>query len=300
MIHIYTDGSCIGNPGPGGWAVIIEDDGRRDELYGREGNTTNNRMEILAAVRGLEVTSEGSEVTVYSDSRYLINTITKNWKRNVNNDLWTILDEELSKRKVSWKWVRGHDGIPQNERADKLANQMARTQEMAMENETPSGASPSLTHIDVSGKARMVDVGHKPDTQREAVAKGSVKMKPQTLELVKEGGFEKGDVLGTARIAGVMGAKKTSDLIPLCHPLPLNHVTVDFELDEKEGTINITAAAKVTAKTGVEMEALVAVSIAALTIYDMCKSADKGIRIEAIRLVSKRGGKSGDVVLEER
>ncbi|MBF8266896.1 MAG: moaC [Dehalococcoidia bacterium] len=155
-----------------------------------------------------------------------------------------------------------------------------------------------LTHLDEQGRARMVDVGWKEETQREAVARGSVVMKKQTLELIKMGGVEKGDVLSVARVAGIMGAKRTSDLIPLCHPLPLDQVTVELELDEARSAVNITATARTTAKTGVEMEALTAVAVAALTVYDMCKAVDRGIRIEGVRLVKKTGGKSGDIILE--
>ena len=156
-----------------------------------------------------------------------------------------------------------------------------------------------LTHIDESGKASMVDVGWKPDTERVAVARGAITMQPETLELIKTNNFKKGDVLGVARVAGIMGAKNTSQLIPLCHPLPLTQVAVDFELDDDNSAVNITATAKTTGKTGVEMEALTAVSVAALTIYDMCKSVDRAMRIEGVRLVKKTGGKSGDIILEE-
>ena len=155
-----------------------------------------------------------------------------------------------------------------------------------------------LTHVDQSGKAQMVDVGSKPDTRREAVARGRVVMRRETLELIRANAFEKGDVLGVARIAGIMGAKNTSSLIPLCHPLPLNKVAVEFDLDKDDSAVEITATARTTGKTGVEMEALTAVSIAALTIYDMCKAVDRGMRIEAVRLARKTGGQSGDVVLE--
>ena len=144
----------------------------------------------------------------------------------------------------------------------------------------------------------MVDVGSKPDTRREAVARGRVVMRRETLELIRANAFEKGDVLGVARIAGIMGAKNTSSLIPLCHPLPLNKVAVEFDLDKDDSAVEITATARTTGKTGVEMEALTAVSIAALTIYDMCKAVDRGMRIEAVRLARKTGGQSGDVVLE--
>ncbi len=156
-----------------------------------------------------------------------------------------------------------------------------------------------LTHLDEQGRASMVDVGWKPDTEREAVARGFVSVQRETLRLIKEGLVKKGDVLATARLAGIMGAKHTPQLIPLCHPIPINHVAVDFEVDDDRCGIHITATAKTEAKTGVEMEALTAVSVAALTLYDMCKSVDRGMRIQDIRLVRKRGGKSGEIVLEE-
>ena len=162
-----------------------------------------------------------------------------------------------------------------------------------------NGPELHLTHLDDQGNAKMVDVGDKDVTSREAVARGHVSIQPETLRLIKEGLMKKGDVLTIAQLAGIMGAKKTSELIPLCHPLPLDRVDVDLELDEKEGRINITAAAKTTARTGVEMEALTAVSVAALTLYDMCKSVDRGMRIEAVRLVKKSGGRSGDINLDE-
>ena len=157
----------------------------------------------------------------------------------------------------------------------------------------------TLTHLDEEGRARMVDVGWKPVTDREAVARGQVTVQPETLRLIKEGLMKKGDVLTIAQLAGIMGAKRTSELIPLCHPLPLNKVDVDLELDEAGSRINISATASTSSKTGVEMEALTAVSVAALTVYDMCKGVDRGIRIENIRLASKRGGQSGDYTSEE-
>ena len=162
-----------------------------------------------------------------------------------------------------------------------------------------NGPELHLTHLDDQGNAKMVDVGDKDVTSREAVARGHVSIQPETLRLIKEGLMKKGDVLIIAQLAGIMGAKKTSELIPLCHPLPLDRVDVDLELDEKGGRINITATAKTTARTGVEMEALTAVSVAALTLYDMCKSVDRGMRIEAVRLVKKSGGSSGDINLED-
>ncbi|MCY3544656.1 MAG: cyclic pyranopterin monophosphate synthase MoaC [Chloroflexi bacterium] len=151
-----------------------------------------------------------------------------------------------------------------------------------------------LTHIDQSGNASMVDVSAKPDTERIAIAAGSVVMRPETLRLVADNAFDKGDVLAVARIAGIMGAKQTSTLIPLCHPLPLSRIAVDFDLDTDASAVHITAEAKTTGKTGVEMEALTAVSIAALTIYDMCKAVDRAMQIESVRLIRKSGGQSGD------
>ncbi len=149
-----------------------------------------------------------------------------------------------------------------------------------------------LTHINSSGEARMVDTSPKADTVREAVARGKVIMKPSTLEQVKTAGLKKGDVLAVARVAGIMAAKKTPDLIPLCHPILIDNISVDFDLSGDD-SIGITATAKSTGKTGVEMEALVAASVSALTIYDMCKSVDKEMIITDIYLESKKGGKSG-------
>ena len=165
--------------------------------------------------------------------------------------------------------------------------------------EPPEGTPKTLTHLDERGQASMVDVSAKEVTQREAVARGFVAMQPETLRLINEGMVKKGDVVATARLAGIMGAKRTPDLIPLCHPIPLDQVTVELESDESRNGIHITATARTSARTGVEMEALTAVSIAALTLYDMCKSVDRGMRIQEVRLVRKLGGKSGDLVLEE-
>lgn len=151
-----------------------------------------------------------------------------------------------------------------------------------------------LTHIDASGAANMVDVGGKDDTVREARAEGFVRMKPETFALIRSGNAKKGDVLGAARIAGIMAAKKTHDLIPLCHPLLLTKVTVDIEPVESLPGFHVTASVKLSGKTGVEMEALTAVSIACLTIYDMAKAADRGMEITGIRVLAKSGGKSGD------
>ncbi|WP_375782810.1 cyclic pyranopterin monophosphate synthase MoaC [Bradyrhizobium sp. Pha-3] len=155
------------------------------------------------------------------------------------------------------------------------------------------GPGIALTHIDAKGEARMVDVSAKPATERTAIAEGRVLMSKATLALIESGQAKKGDVLGTARIAGIMAAKRTSELIPLCHPLALTKVTIDIATDRKLPGCIVRASVKVTGPTGVEMEALTAVSVACLTIYDMVKAVDRGIRIEGIHLVEKIGGKSG-------
>lgn len=155
-----------------------------------------------------------------------------------------------------------------------------------------------LTHLDKTGRATMVDVGSKPDTERLAVARGQVAMQADTLRLIREGALQKGDVLTVARVAGIMAAKRTAEIIPLCHPLPLTHVDVQLALDDDPPRVLIEARVRTVGKTGVEMEALTAVTAAALTVYDMAKAVDRGMRIEAIRLVEKHGGQSGDIVLE--
>ena len=151
-----------------------------------------------------------------------------------------------------------------------------------------------LTHFDAQGQAHMVDVGAKAATHRVAVATGRIAMLPATLALVKSGTAKKGDVLGIARIAGIQGAKRTSDLVPLCHPLALTRVAVEFELDEAGNAVVCTATAETVGPTGVEMEALTAVQVALLTVYDMCKAVDRGMVITDVRLLEKKGGKSGD------
>ncbi len=156
-----------------------------------------------------------------------------------------------------------------------------------------------FTHFDEHGQSRMVDVGEKAVTQREAIARGCVRMLPQTFERILNKAMSKGDVLEVARIAGIMGAKQTSALIPLCHPLNLNSVEIAYHLHPERAEIEIEATARVTARTGVEMEALTAVSVAALTIYDMCKAVDRGMVISDIRLIKKSGGKSGVVFPQE-
>nr|WP_299240016.1 cyclic pyranopterin monophosphate synthase MoaC [uncultured Halomonas sp.] len=152
----------------------------------------------------------------------------------------------------------------------------------------------SLTHLNSRGEAHMVDVADKAETRREAVAGGRIHMRAKTLALLAEGGMPKGDVLATARIAGIQAAKRTSELIPLCHALALSKISVDFTLNEADASVDVTATCRLNGRTGVEMEALTAVSVACLTLYDMCKAVDKDMSIEGIRLLSKTGGKSGD------
>lgn len=290
MINVYTDGSCQGNPGPGGWAAIIVDEvGNKRSVGGHEDGTSNNRMEITAVIGGLNALPEGVTATVFTDSQYVVNTMAKGWRRTANGDLWDQLDSEVAKRNVKWQWVRSHNGSPGNSEANGLAVDYARMR----------GLQNGLTHLDSRGRVQMVNVSDKEATSRIAVARASVCMKPETLSLIREGKTEKGDVISAARIAGIMGAKRTSELIPMCHPIPLDNITLEMEADEVRSAIDITATTHTVAKTGVEMEALTAVSVAALTIYDMAKAMDRGMRIENMRVTRKSGGKSGDILLEQ-
>jgi cyclic pyranopterin phosphate synthase len=157
-----------------------------------------------------------------------------------------------------------------------------------------SGEQPGLTHITASGEAHMVDIGDKAETSRSATAEGHVRMHAATLQLIRDGNAKKGDVIATARLAGIMAAKQTASLIPLCHPLMLTEVAVDIVADETLPGLRVTATAKLTGRTGVEMEALTAVSVACLTIYDMAKAADRAMELGGIRVIEKTGGKSGD------
>jgi cyclic pyranopterin phosphate synthase len=161
--------------------------------------------------------------------------------------------------------------------------------------DTPSDPSP-LTHFDAAGQAHMVDVSAKKETHRVARAAGEIRMQAATLELIRSGNAKKGDVLGVARIAAIQGAKRTSELIPLCHPLPITRVAVEFEIDESRAAVRCVAQVETLGRTGVEMEALTAVQVGLLTIYDMCKAADRGMVIDGVRVLEKRGGKSGEWV----
>jgi cyclic pyranopterin phosphate synthase len=157
---------------------------------------------------------------------------------------------------------------------------------------------PELTHFDAAGQAHMVDVGSKDETRRIAIARGSIRMLPDTFALIQSGSAKKGDVIGIARIAAIQGAKRTADLIPLCHPLALTRVTVDFELDEQLPGVHCTAQVETLGRTGVEMEALTAVQVGLLTVYDMCKAVDRGMTITDVKVMEKHGGKSGDWVAQ--
>ncbi len=302
MIEVYTDGACSGNPGPGGWGVVLLDNGQVKEYSGREPHTTNQRMEVLATIKALEQLPPGTEARLWTDSQYVVKSMNGQYRRKVNLDLWQRLDALAKERKVRWEWVRGHAGDHYNERANDLAQAasnggIARPPPPPQAPQAPA-AAPRLSHLDAQGKARMVDVSEKPDTAREAIAKGRVAMQQETLSLITQGKLPKGDVLAVARTAGIMGAKRTPDLIPMCHPLLLSSIQVDLRPNPEENAIDITATVRTTGKTGVEMEALTAVAVAGLTIYDMCKAVDRGMRIESVRLVRKSGGTSGTIELE--
>ena len=313
-ITIHTDGACSGNPGPGGYGTVMQYGERRNELSGGFRKTTNNRMELLAVIKGLQALNRPCEVTVFSDSKYIVDAVNKGWakrwqangwKRNkrdraLNPDLWAqllVLLRYAHGQTALGEGTRGESGERARRRACSSRvpiRQPSHRRRLRIEHKGEPMTQRTLTHIDQSGNASMVDVSAKPDTERIAIAAGSVVMQPETLRLVADNAFDKGDVLAVARIAGIMGAKQTSTLIPLCHPLPLSRIAVDFELDTDASAVHITAEAKTTGKTGVEMEALTAVSVAALTIYDMCKAVDRRMRIEGVRLTRKSGGQSGD------
>lgn len=307
-VELYTDGACSGNPGPGGWAAVITHESAAEWHAGHEERTTNNRMEILAAIKGLEQIAEGESVALYTDSQYLINTMTKGWQRKANHDLWARLDSLTKRRKIAWHWVRGHNGTVLNEEADRLAVAAAAdpawgerngilnaAQELPVASITQQAQTPEprLSHLDEQGHARMVDVSPKVETERVAVAKGAIYMQPETLALILSGGIAKGDVFTVAQVAGILAAKRTSDLIPMCHPLQLTHVDVTFTPDQERSRVEIAATVRTKGQTGVEMEALTAASVAALTLYDMCKAVDRGMRITDLRVTTKDGGKSG-------
>jgi cyclic pyranopterin phosphate synthase len=303
MIEIYTDGAYNPVLGQGGWGAVVVEDGQKRVFSGVVKRTSSNRMEITAALEGVLRIPQGGEVVIHTDSQYLFGCATQGWQRRANRDLWEQLDEAVSQRKVRWEWLERDTKNLLHKEAHALATNLASQAEMPASAEKRTGVSEvqvagRLTHVDELGLPRMVDVTGKPDTQREAVAKCRVRMKASTLERLKGGAMPKGDVLAVARLAGIMAAKQTPHIIPLCHPVLIGDIKVEFSLDEENSTVEITTVVKSIGKTGVEMEALTATAVTALTIYDMCKAVDRGIQIESIRLIRKSGGKSGVIDLE--
>ena len=296
MIEIYTDGSCLGNPGPGGWAAIILDTNDPDKTPSRiKGNcpdTTNNRMELLAVIEGIASTPSDRKIKVYSDSKYVVDTLNKNWKRKANLDLWEKLDQQIHNRNIEYIWIKGHANNTHNEEADNIAQQEANN----IAQNPPT--STNLSDTDKTGKISMVDISNKNTTLRIAKATCDVMTSHESFLAIKNNKIEKGDVISSARIAGILAAKKTSSIIPLCHPILISHIEITFNLDEANNVISITSKVTSSGQTGVEMEALTAVTISALTIYDMCKSIDKQTTITNIRLLKKSGGKSGIINFE--
>ncbi len=301
MIRIYADGGYNPAQKQGGWGVILLNNQQREVFSGVVRDTTGNRMEITAALEGLRRTPAGAEATVYTDSQYLFGIMTQSWQRRANRDLLDQLDAVVKARKVRWEWLDPSQPNPYQKQAHALAFEAAsegKTEAMGAGGEAAAPAEPpSLTHVDEQGRPRMVDISDKPDTVREAIARGALKMQPATFQLIKQGRIAKGDVLTTAQLAGIMAAKQTPTLIPLCHPILISRVSVVLSLQEPDH-VEIAATVRSTGKTGVEMEALTAVAVAALTVYDMCKAVDRGMTIESIRLVRKSGGKSGLIQLE--
>ena len=303
MIEIYADGANNPILSQGGWGAVIVENSQKSVLSGMVKKTTSNRMEITAALEGILRTPQGAEVVVYTDSQYLFGCMVKGWQRRANRDLWERLDAAVSQHRVRWQWLDRDTKNPFHNEAHALATSLASQGKVLPPAEGQAGqpgvpVGAELTHVDALGRPKMVDVTGKPDTQREAVAKCRVSMKAATLNRLKESKMPKGDVLTVAQLAGIMAAKQTPQLIPLCHPLLIGDVKVEFALDEEASAVEITTTVKSSGKTGVEMEALTATAVTALTIYDMCKAVDRGIRIENIRLVRKSGGKSGTINLE--
>ena len=280
---VYTDGSCIPNPGQGGWAYEIRNSNDEivDSLSGSDKNTTNNRMELTAVIKSIQsdFINNDSVVTIKSDSQLIINTMNENWKKKENIDLWQNLEEskKMKNLRCKWEWVKAHAGIEGNENVDQKANQEAR-----------------MSHLSNDGEVNMVDVSDKSQTIRVAKAASKIKLSKTAFKMTKSNDSKKGNVLATARIAGIQAAKKTHELIPLCHQINLTNININFILDDDSGLITVDSEVKCIGNTGVEMEALTAVTVTSLTIYDMLKSVDKRIVINDIHLISKSGGKSGD------
>ena len=238
MIEIYTDGAFNPVTLQGGWAAVIIEDGKKQVFSGTVPHTTNNRMEISAAMEGLKQVPEKAAVTLYTDSQYLFGCMARGWERKANRDLWEQIDIVAAARRVKWEWIDQNIINDYQKEAHNLATGQVSS------NGTAKKSAPALSHIDAAGKPKMVNISDKPETDREAIAKCTVKMKPATFALIKEGKVAKGDVLTTAQLAGIMGAKQTPFLIPLCHPLLINEAKVEFELDEANSTVEITAGVK--------------------------------------------------------
>jgi len=298
MLRIYTDGAYNPVPGQGGWAAVIVEGKQKRVFSGTAEKTTSNRMEITAALEGVLKTKLGAEVVVYTDSQYLFGCMARGWQRRANRDLWQQLDGAVSQRKVKWEWIDQSSRDAFHKEAHDLATSLSSQGEAVQKTGAARAVAKELTHVDAAGRPRMVDISQKPDTQREAVAKGVVRMQPSTLARLKKASMAKGDALAVAQLAGIMAAKQTHNLIPLCHPILIGDIKVEFSLDEANSTVEITTTVKSLGKTGVEMEALTATAVAALTIYDMCKAVDRSMRLGNIRLVKKSGGKSGTINLE--
>ena len=342
VVEIFTDGGAVGNPGPGGYGAVIRVDGIAREMSAGYRLTTNNRMELMGVITAIEATADvgmDNLTTVTTDSRYVIDGIEKGWavkwrangwmrtkrEKALNSDLWGKLLDVLDGRDVKFKWVKGHSGHVENERADELVRGASGLPEdMLLEDSGYTGKEVSsmdmlsgevsrddvakdldvgdegrkLTHLDSSGEARMVDVNDKAITERRATASCEVLMEGATLDLILSGGIGKGDAISTAKLAGVMAAKRTAELIPMCHNVPISQVEVRIDRLPSGKGLGIAASVRASWRTGVEMEAMTAVSVAALTVYDMCKSAERGIRISNVRLRRKSGGKSGDYVAD--
>ena len=249
MIEIYTDGSCLGNPGPGGWAAIILDTNDPDKTPSRiKGNcpdTTNNRMELLAVIEGIASTPSDRKIKVYSDSKYVVDTLNKNWKRKANLDLWEKLDQQIHNRNIEYIWIKGHANNTHNEEADNIAQQEANN----IAQNPPT--STNLSHTDKTGKISMVDISNKNTTLRIAKATCDVMTSHESFLAIKNNKIEKGDVISSARIAGILAAKKTSSIIPLCHPILISHIEITFNLDEANNVISITSKVTSSGQTGV-------------------------------------------------
>ena len=304
MFRVYVDGAYNPVLDQGSWGAVVVEDNQKRVSSSVVKKTTGNRMEITAALEGILRTPQGAEVVLYTDSQYLFGCVTKGWQRRANRDLWERLDTVVSQRKVNWEWTDRNTQNPFHKEAHNMATTLASQSEgvqVVPSKQTegqPEVPREGLTHVDALGRPRMVDITGKPDTQREAIAKCLVKMKASTLELLKRGNIPKGDVLAVAQLAGIMAAKQTPQLIPLCHPVLIGDIEVEFNLDEAD-VVEITSTVKSTGKTAVEMEALTATAVAALTIYDMCKAVDRGIQIDRLRLIKKSGGKRGTISLEQ-